>query len=128
MPSTVSSSSTSAWACVQSPFASHHSAAKGGVHSLGGAASAIDDLNFSAVMVCSDLRHPTECNNKQPFSNVKWKVNGYSVILNAAQTDLEWRHVPVKLPTQKSSRPQRASCNGAARLNLHWQTSLKKPE
>lgn len=43
-----------------------------------------------------------ECNNKQPFSNVKWKINAHLFILNAPRSDLKWRRAPAKLPTQKS--------------------------
>src|SRR5258708_15771133 len=55
MPSTVSSSSTSAWAGAQSPFASHHSAASGADSPGRGASSATDALNSSGFIFCSYL-------------------------------------------------------------------------
>src|SRR6202035_2244911 len=129
MPSVVSSSSTSAWARVQSPFASHQSAASGGANSLGEAACATDDLNCSGVIVCSDLCGVLqECNNKRPFSNVKWKVNGHSVILAANEINLKWLRARAKLPTQKFLPLRRASCSAAARSNLRLPTLPKRPE
>src|SRR5258705_5091772 len=53
MPSGVSSSSTSAWARVQSPFESHQSAASGADSSRGDSSSATDALNSSGLIFSS---------------------------------------------------------------------------
>src|SRR5580704_10036907 len=50
MPSEVSSSSTSAWARVHSPFASHQSAASGAQSPVGGSLSARDVRNSARFM------------------------------------------------------------------------------
>src|ERR1700730_8092246 len=56
MPSRLSISSTSEWACAQSPLASHHNAASGMDNSVGGAcSSATEALNCLRFIFQSSL-------------------------------------------------------------------------
>ena len=74
---------------------------------------------------------------KCPFTNVKWKVNGHSVILKGSRRKeraCSYRPVeimsprPAKHPTKKSWPPPDAPCNGTDPRNSLWPTWPKKQE